>query len=121
MDSLSSSAKLRLKNLRALHGRAGGFGAPTSDYLVSFLNKSGMSLSNTDLTHIYQGTKPISDSRAKDIEKAFGLSPGWLSEDHEFLYKLAPAEIAAHAKLSALPPGIKEHLYSLVEALAPSK
>jgi hypothetical protein len=118
MESLSTLEQLRLKNLRGLHARPGGFGGPTSDYLVSFLNENGVSLTNTELTHIYQGKKAVSEYRAKAIERAFGLASGWLSVDHEFLCKLAPGEVLAHAKLTALPAEVKQRLYALVEALA---
>ena len=118
MGNLSILENLRLKNLRVLHARPGGFGGPTSDYLVTFLNESGTSLTNTELSHIYQGKKAISEYRAKTIEKAFGLASGWLSVDHEFLYKLTPGEVLAHAKLATLSAEVRQRLYALVETLA---
>jgi hypothetical protein len=121
VDNLTSLEKLRLKNLRSLHGRPDGFGGPTSDFLVHFLNQKGMSLSNNELTHIYQGKKGISDYRAKAIEKAFDLSSGWMSQDHEFLYRLSPGEISTHSRLAALAPEIKQSIYALIDAIAPSK
>lgn len=120
MEHLSALEKIRLKNLRALHARPGGSGGPTSDFLVYFLNQNGMSLTNTELSRIYQGKKAISDYRAKAIERAFGLSSGWLGQDHEFLYKLSPGEINSHSKLAALTPDIKRTIYSLIEAISPT-
>ncbi len=121
MEHLSSLEKIRLRNLRALHARPGGSGGPTSDFLVYFLNQSGMSLTNTELSRIYQSKKAISDYRAKAIERAFGLSSGWLSQDHEFLYQLSPGEIISHSKLAALAPEIKQSIYSLIEAISPTQ
>jgi DNA-binding transcriptional regulator YdaS (Cro superfamily) len=76
-----------------------------------------MSLTNNEISQIYQGKKAISDYRAKAIERAFGLSSGWLSADHEFVYQLSPGELLAHTKLAALPSNIKLKLYALVEEL----
>jgi len=117
MPDLSPVKRVRLRNLAELHGRPGGFGAPTSSHLVEYLKSHGLSVTTTDLTAIYQGEKPISDQRASAIEKAFNLSSGWLSTDHEFVFSLTPGEVIAHAKLASLPQEVKQRLYALVEAL----
>jgi len=118
MEEATQTQAVRLKNLRSLHVRPGGEGAPTSDFFVHFLNKKGVSISKNELSETYWKRRSISDNLASGIERAFDLPSGWLSEDHEFLYKLNPGEIAALRGLSGLPDKVKSSLLSLVTAIA---
>lgn len=110
---------VRLQNLRSLHARPGGAGGPTSDFLVHFLNEKGVSINKNELSETYWNRRPTSDYLASGIERAFELPLGWLSEDHEFLYKLNPGEISALRSLVTLPDEVRLSLFSLVAALAP--
>ena len=110
---------VRLLNLRSLHARPGGSGGPTSDFLVHFLNEKGVAVSKSDLSEIYWKKRSIGDHLATGIERAFALPSGWLSEDHEFLYKLGPGEIGAFRALAALPDDVRSSILSLIAALAP--
>jgi hypothetical protein len=117
--NLTPTQSVRLLNLRSLHARPGGSGGPTSDFLVHFLNEQGVAVSKNDLSDIYWRKRPISDHLAVGIERAFALPSGWLSEDHEFLYKLGPGEIRAIRTLVALPVDVRSSIFTLVAALAP--
>jgi len=118
MEDTTQTQAVRLKNLRELHARPGGVGAPTSDFLVHFLNARGVSINKAELSDIYWKKRTISDYMASGIERAFDLPPGWLSEDHEFLYKLNQGEIAGLRSISALPIEVKSNLFSMVAAIA---
>ena len=118
MATLTHTEEVRLRNLRALHARPGGAGGPTSDFLVDFLSSKGVSINKTDLSNIYWAKKTIGNHLAASIEQAFSLPTGWLSEDHEFLYALSPAEIAAYRELASLPADLKASLLSLVRTVA---
>ena len=78
----------------------------------------GLSLAKNALTPVYQGTTPLSDGITAQIERAFDLPKGWLSGDHEFLYKLKPDALAAHTQLASLPAPVREKIYELVLAIA---
>ena len=118
MEKLTATEQTRLQNLRALHARPGGAGGPTSDYLVDFLKTRGVSINKTDLSKIYWEKRTIDDQLAKSIEMAFEIPSGWLSEDHEFLYRLPPGELAAHRQLASLPEDIKINILSLVHLIS---
>jgi len=112
---------IRVQNLRELHGRPAQFGAPTSQHLVEYLVDRGVNVSNSNLTRIYQGTEPITDRLANQIESAFSLPEGWLSSDHGFVYTLGTPALQAHTRLASLPKAIQEKLYALIEVLANDK
>jgi plasmid maintenance system antidote protein VapI len=116
MPKISDSDALRLQNLRALHGRTPYFGAPKSNHLEEFLEEKGVRL-GVPLTAIYQQTQPLTAEMASRIESAFELEQGWMSCDHEFLYKLSTAELRAHARLALLPRSIREKIFSVVEEI----
>lgn len=118
MPSLTATEKLRLKNLCALHARPEGYGAPTAVFLAEWLTERGASITNRELSLIYKGERAISDHLAKSVERAFSLPAGWLSADHEFVYKLSPGELIAHSELAALPVNVKQRLFALVEELS---
>lgn len=116
MSTLTPDDKLRLRNLRALHGRPERVGAPTSKSFIEHLTDQGVSMT-TDLTSIYQGTTPLSKAFAAQIEGAFGLPLGWMSADHDFVYALEPSALLAHARLAALPRTVRDRIYAVVEAI----
>lgn len=119
MPSLTAAEQLRLKNLCSLHARPHGYGSPTAIFLADWLSERGATINNKELSLIYKGERTISDYLAKSIEKAFDLPAGWLSTDHEFVYKLSPEELLSHSKLTKLPQNIKQRLYALVDELSP--
>lgn len=113
-----STQQVRLKNLRMLHGRAGGSGAPTSILLVDHLRKHGVVVTADDISAIYAKKRDIGDRLASQIEKAFELPSGWLSVDHEFIYALSPGEALALQMMSRLSPDIKANVLALVTSIA---
>jgi len=118
MKAIESTQRLRLQNLREIHGRPERFGAPTSKFLVEYLQKSDLQIAPGKLTDIYQRVEPITDQLAEKIERAFSLPKGWLSTDHEFVFKLDPSALAAHSRLASLPQPVQEKLHALIEVLA---
>jgi hypothetical protein len=107
----------RVGNLKSLHSRPGGFGSPTSKYLVMYLTKRGVALTESELSQIYAGTRPISDYLALQVEEAFELPHGWLSSDHEFFYRMSTEDMTTMRAILGLPTEIRSNLYSLIHSL----
>ena len=59
MDMLTNVERMRLENLKILHAKTPGNGAPTSDFLVKFLKGKGCSVTKTDISNIYWERKAI--------------------------------------------------------------
>lgn len=118
MPNLQPVEEVRLANFLELQSRVGGYGAPTAAHLASFLSEHGQPVTPTQLTAIYQKEKPISSSFAAQVEQALTLPKGWLSESHDFLFKLSPSELAVHSAFASLPANVKADLSSLILHLA---
>lgn len=110
-------SEVRLTNLRLLHGRAPGFGAPTSALLVDHLTKNGVSITTQAISDIYAKKQFIGDKLAGEIEAVFDLPSGWLSADHEFLYALNSADAMALQRLVLLSPEIKGNIAALIMSI----
>ena len=119
MPKITNPGNHRLRNLSELHGKTDYYGAPKSGSLLKFLNSKGVSITDNELTKIYWSEKEICACLAQEIEQAFELPIDWLSQDHEFIFKLSPEELSAHRALTNLPLEIRTQLYSLVITLAP--
>lgn len=115
-----TTQQVRLKNLRMLHGRVEGLGAPTSALLTDFLNGSGVSITSQDVSAIYRKEREIGDYLAGQIERAFELPSGWLGVDHEFVYTLNPGDAIVLRGLANLPSEIKSSLLALVTSISSS-
>lgn len=115
-----STQQVRLKNLRMLHGRVEGFGAPTSALLTKFLNERGVSIISQEISAIYGKEREVSDYLAGQIERAFALPSGWLSVDHEFVYTLNPGEAIVLRELANLPSEIRSSLLALITSISSS-
>ena len=118
MTNLKPVETVRLRNFCELQSRTEGYGAPTAKHLAKVLSERGARVTPPQLTSIYQGETPISFEFASKIESALSLPQGWLSEDHEFVFRLTPSEIEIHTALAALPPKIKQAIASIVQHLA---
>lgn len=118
VHSLNLAEEIRLRNFLELQSRAGGYGAPTAIYLSKVLTERGATVTPAQLTAIYQKEKPINLSFAAEVERALSLPQGWLSEDHEFLFALTPAELDVHNALSALSADVKASVSSIILHLA---
>ena len=118
MPTLKTVEEVRLRNFLELQSRAGGQGAPTAVHLATVLSEHGEAVTSTQLTFIYQRKKAISFSFACQVERALDLQQGWLSEDHEFLFTLTPAQLNVHNALAALPANVKADVSSVILHLA---
>ena len=107
----------RVRNLRSLHGRPEGFGAPTSKYFIQHLNNRGTALTEAVLSEIYHHTRPISDYLALQIEIALKLPQGWLSTDHAVFYQLDAGDTETVRQLFGLPIEIKRHVCALIASI----
>jgi hypothetical protein len=118
VNGLKPVEEQRLKNLLELQSRTGRYGAPTAVHLAATLSEHGAKVTPSHLTAIYQKTKPVSRSFASQVERALSLPEGWLSEDHEFLFTLAPFDLSVHRALALLPADAKASISSLVLQLS---
>ena len=118
VPDLKPVEEIRLRNFLELQSRVGGYGAPTATYFASVLSERDAAVTPAQLTNIYQKVKPISSIFASKIERALSLPQGWLSEDHEFLFTLTPADLDAHKLFSSLPPKIKANIFAVIFDLA---
>ena len=114
MSNLKPVEEVRLRNFLELQSRAGGHGAPTATHLATVLSEHGDKVTPTQLTSVYQRKKAISFSLASQVERALQLPQGWLSEGHEFLFTLTPAQLDVHNALAALPSEAKASISSLI-------
>mgnify|MGYP003582284108 CR=1 FL=1 len=117
MNSSTKIQEIRIQNLRKLHARPSDTGSPTSEFLVRFLTNRGVKINKSGLSEIYWKKSPISDYLASELERAFDLPAGWLSEDNEFLYKLNPSQLIAFRTLISLPIDINLSIISLIEKI----
>ncbi len=86
---------IRARNLRLLIDDR--FGSQKS-----FAKRFKPYITPTDVSLMCWGEKPISDYRARFVEKELELPPGWLDQDNrQFLY-LTPAKYQLAAKLVQL-------------------
>ena len=118
MPELKPVEEVRLRNFLALQHRIGGYGAPTAKYFAEVLGQRGAAVTSSQLTSIYQKEKAISFGFASKVEVAMALPQGWISEDHEFLFGLTPAENDIHRALATLPKDVKQAVSLLVKHLA---
>jgi len=117
MPKVAFPENIRQRNLRELRGKTGSHIAPTSKSFVAILNRNGMDITRDELSKIYKGERAISDCRAQEIEQALDLPIGWLSADHEFVFKLSPDELTVHSALTNLPTEIRTPLHALIITL----
>ena len=118
MPQLKPVEEVRLRNFLSLQHRIGGYGAPTAKHFAEVLTQRGAAVTPTQLTFIYQKEKAIGSSFASKVEVAMALPQGWISEDHEFLFSLTPAESDIHRALATLPKDVKGAVSLLVRHLA---
>lgn len=118
MDVLTTTENLRLDNLRILHGRAPGVGAPTSEFLHRYLKAKKVRITKTDLSQIYWGRKPITKELASQIEAAFDLPHGWMDEMHSYVFALTTTQNLVVKELLSLPDEVEMHLSSLVMSIS---
>lgn len=121
MDMLTNVERMRLENLKILHAKTPGNGAPTSDFLVKFLKGKGCSVTKTDISNIYWERKAIDTDLARAIEIAFNLPADWMDDAHDFVFSLTAAENLVMNRLLSTPADVKGHLSSLILSISHSR
>jgi transcriptional regulator with XRE-family HTH domain len=107
MLPLTEIEELRLRNLKLLHGTTAKHIAPSSATLLEALKSAGISMSQTTLSNIYLRKKSIDISLAEHIEKALGVSHGWLSSDHSAWLSASPNDRELISLALSLQPDAK--------------